>query len=699
MGDGRCEEYVTPAPTPEGCDTCLVGRVGHWNFDNLSSGYTSSSDGNTIIERGSSESLVGVDASITGSGSVSPLVDDGKFGSALRIPAGTANYAVSLRIRSYLSFWHFFPFSRRLDSFLFYIIFLAPCRISQQMSASGLVKTAPSNGFASSIWIRPETNSSSPQGIVFERKYNNFDLYSQHWMNIIGCSVRDESYEKHKAEHSFGSNLDPSRWYHIVCSYDHITEDLMLYIDGIEVANASVALSSFPHGNWFDNDDMQLGVGNRPSSLDGIPGHSAGSNHFVGAVDDFVLWDRPLSGEEVALLYASDRAVEDQGGGGAVTSSPTVDPSSRPSDYPSFRPSTSPTITPTARPSSGPSMSPSFAAPLLWSEPSTWPSGVVPEDGDDVIIPEGVTIALDVPVVPSSGGLGVLTIDGTLVNHGNGEISLSASSIVVTETGTFQLGSSDELYEGQATITLTGKKAVPSLLSFLSRSLFSHLFFYSNRLGSVGAPDPTTTFERSEDNALENDGTRRVLAVRGGSLIMHSSTPNVISTKLNQNAAAGETTLTLADGVDWRAGDLIAVSTTDYYFGETHYADGDPSFAQTEVFEVAIDTGGSNHVTVTEPLQNNRWGALQYVTDAGMSLIPGTVDAPSPITPTMLDERAEIIHLSRNIVIQGADDAHWQDGFGAHVIVSGASSVAQVEGVVFLRGGQRRTMGRYPFHW
>lgn len=49
MGDGRCEEYATPAPTPEGCDTCLVGRVGHWNFDDLSSGYTSSSDGNTII--------------------------------------------------------------------------------------------------------------------------------------------------------------------------------------------------------------------------------------------------------------------------------------------------------------------------------------------------------------------------------------------------------------------------------------------------------------------------------------------------------------------------------------------------------------------------------------------------------------------------------------------------------------------------
>lgn len=180
---------------------------------------------------------------------------------------------------------------------------------------------------------------------------------------------------------------------------------------------------------------------------------------------------------------------------------------------------------------------------------------------------------------------------------------------------------------------------------------------------------------------------------------MHSSTPTIVNTKLNENAAAGETTLTLADGVDWRAGDLIAVSTTDYYFGENHYSPGDTSFAQTEVLEIAADTIGSSQVTLSDPLQNNRWGALQYVTNAGMSLSPGLFDAPSPLTPRILDERAEVIHLSRNIVVQGADDAHWQNGFGLHVIISGASPVAQIEGVMFLRGGQRRTMGRYPFHW
>ena len=181
--------------------------------------------------------------------------------------------------------------------------------------------------------------------------------------------------------------------------------------------------------------------GNRPSSTSGNPGQSAGNNHFFGAVDDVVLRDRPLSGDEVALLRASDRAVEDRGDG-AVSSLTLADPSNH-----------------------GPTR-----VPLLWSDPSTWPSGSVPGEGDSVVIPDGVIIALDVAVVPSSGSLGDLTVEGTLVNHGNNDISLSASSIAITETGTLQIGSSDQPYQGQANITLTGKY---NCRSSFSSSLFS----------------------------------------------------------------------------------------------------------------------------------------------------------------------------------------------------------------------------------
>ena len=57
----------------------------------------------------------------------------------------------------------------------------------------------------------------------------------------------------------------------------------------------------------------------------------------------------------------------------------------------------------------------------------------------------------------------------------------------------------------------------------------------------------------------------------------------------------------------------------------------------------------------------------------------------------------EIVNLTRRIVIQGADDADWQvQGFGAHVMVMGLQSRAQVDGVEFRRCGQRRAPKKMP---
>lgn len=84
-------------PPPIACPTCLNdGLVGYWSFDTLANGYVNSTD-SSIVVRGVSPatSSVGVDASITGNGQDPPLVDDGKFGSALQIPSGVGNYAVS----------------------------------------------------------------------------------------------------------------------------------------------------------------------------------------------------------------------------------------------------------------------------------------------------------------------------------------------------------------------------------------------------------------------------------------------------------------------------------------------------------------------------------------------------------------------------------------------------------------------------
>ena len=67
-----------------------------------------------------------------------------------------------------------------------------------------------------------------------------------------------------------------------------------------------------------------------------------------------------------------------------------------------------------------------------------------------------------------------------LIKIDNDDFSLTAKSIFIEETGTLQVGvSQNEPYLGQAILTLTGD------------------------------PDSNTTFERDDDNAMDNDGLHR----------------------------------------------------------------------------------------------------------------------------------------------------------------------------------------------
>jgi hypothetical protein len=293
-----------------------------------------------------------------------------------------------------------------------------------------------------------------------------------------------------------------------------------------------------------------------------------------------------------------------------------------------------------------------------WSNPVTWAGSVPPQDGDSVFISEGQTVVLD----GSTAALDCLRIAGTLIADPAVDVGVIANCIEVMQGGTLQIGSESEPYERSATITLTGPRGAHQ--------------------------------SRNEDNGLDNDGVQRALRVMdGGSLKLFGATAQRMQTKLASHADAGSTSLALADSVYWRAGDRIAVSVTDFF-----------GVGETEVLTLADDTAGPV-INLTSELQTFRWGLLQYPTDitvAGnaVSLTPGAFTPASSTTATVLDERAQVVNLSRRIVIQGANDDDWNnEGFGAHVMVMGSQSVAQVRGVELRRGGQRRAMGRYPFHW
>jgi cell migration-inducing and hyaluronan-binding protein len=157
----------------------------------------------------------------------------------------------------------------------------------------------------------------------------------------------------------------------------------------------------------------------------------------------------------------------------------------------------------------------------------------------------------------------------------------------------------------------------------------------------------------------------KVLGVMGGLLTIHGErkAPFV---KLAANAKKGDTVITLTEAPGWRVGDKIVLASSDFDHGQAE--------------EFTVTAINSNRVTL------NR--AVKYLHYGQTHSYSGKV----------IDERTEVILLSRNIKIQG-NAASDTNGFGGHVMVMGAGSRAFVEGVEFYRMGQAGKTGRYPIHW
>jgi hypothetical protein len=301
----------------------------------------------------------------------------------------------------------------------------------------------------------------------------------------------------------------------------------------------------------------------------------------------------------------------------------------------------------------------SSAVTGAWSNPETW-GGVIPTSSDPVTIAAGQLVILDTAASCAS-----LSIQGTLVADLTKSISLTTGYVTVGAAGVWNIGTEGAPYPAShiCTITLNGAES-----SRVARSVSA------TQLG------------------FANTGVGRSIQVQpGGRLSFIGTAPAIRRTKLNARAQAGATTFSLADATGWKAGDEIAVGTTDFFEAQT-----------PNKLMLASNASGTD-ITTTTGISSERWGELQYVTDSGMSrthVPPETLTSPPAGAPTTLDERAFVIHLTRNIVVQGADDSHWSDRkFGAHCMFMGRNSLIQLDGVQFRRVGQAGAIGRYPIHW
>ncbi len=264
-----------------------------------------------------------------------------------------------------------------------------------------------------------------------------------------------------------------------------------------------------------------------------------------------------------------------------------------------------------------------------WSDPAAWDKGV-PRPDEDVVIPPGRTVVVDGDVRAAS-----ITVFGTLL-FAPRELSLRTRWILVDSGGALRAGSAEAPRQARLTISLGG--------------------------GSSG------------ENA-HGLGSAFLAAMRGGTIDLHGRTCKSW-VPLGDSAVPGGCVLRLAQPVDWRAGEPIAI------------ASGGAELPLVE--ERTIQTIASDGMTlaVDRPLQHRHFGERSSLRAPASTL-------------------AKVVLLSRGIVIEG-DSASVGHGFGAHcLIASGASdadegarsSIGRFRGVEFRRVGQYGRRDRFPLHW
>jgi hypothetical protein len=290
-----------------------------------------------------------------------------------------------------------------------------------------------------------------------------------------------------------------------------------------------------------------------------------------------------------------------------------------------------------------------------WSDPATW-NGVPPTTGARIVIPVGRTILLDT-ATPS---LASLVIEGALIADPNNDVAITAESIMVSG-GRLEIGTEAQPYLRRATITLAGSDPAQNVMGM---------------------------------------GTKVLGVLGGGRVSMFGRAPNAPWAKLNAHANTGATSLTLDRTVDWRAGDQIVVAPTEWYpYGAVNRPQAEQDAMTTTELRTVTSVAGVQ-LGLATGLSQSRWGRMQYVTDNGLSLSPGTFTKPHPDAVAELDERAEVGNITRNIVIQGEDSTAWRNnGFGGHVMIMDLASSFKLDSVELRRMGQAGVVGRYPIHW
>ncbi|XP_045210443.2 fibrocystin-L-like isoform X2 [Mercenaria mercenaria] len=299
----------------------------------------------------------------------------------------------------------------------------------------------------------------------------------------------------------------------------------------------------------------------------------------------------------------------------------------------------------------------------VWSSPYTWGGGPVPEEGDFIIIPRGMTLLLDTdtPV------LSFLLIQGGKLIFDETDVELKAKVIMITDRGVLQVGTESEPFRHKAIITLYG----------------------------------TTV-----DKELPIYGTK-VLAVRNGTLDLHGIEMPLTWTTLASTATAGSSSIVLKDPVEWNVGDEIVIAST----GHKH------SQSENEKKTISNKSSDNRTLTLDSALDHKHWGTqetvdgtvLEFRAEVGLLthnvVVRGDRDAQWDDKIEACEEGFDTGEFATQTCFLGRfGDEIGSSQFGAMILVHAPvydthEAQARISYTEITFAGQAFRLGRYPVHF
>lgn len=239
-----------------------------------------------------------------------------------------------------------------------------------------------------------------------------------------------------------------------------------------------------------------------------------------------------------------------------------------------------------------------------WSKPASWATtstatGVLPKEGEDVIIQSTWNMVLDLTDTPVFRSI---EINGRLTILNDGKTYNLHSYLIYVRKGELIVGTADKPITGKVIFTLHGTRADKDI-------------YFTDKMFEAG------------NKVIANTGL----------LNMYGKHVTTKWTRLAQSAPKGQNWILLVDDpTDWAVGDELGITPSGRDYTQRDFC--------------VVQAINGKNVTLAAPLVYTHYGAA-------------AVDATKTGT---IDIRAEVLHLTRNIVVQGTNEDRW----GAHVVTA-----------------------------